>query len=185
MKIKKRRNKQADEMIVVYENSLEVKTSRYRLLKKIIENEQGITLIIDTNQRIKEQSVEPVERYLLKADIEYIFIPVNANSVKFFGLNLAQKHKQSEEKILVMEISGRQFTKALFDLFSSYDIAIGLGRQKPLGDMHDLLRARGMDVLFDSSFFTESIYDSIVCSSVRSTMDIEKYVEAAANEMAL
>jgi hypothetical protein len=185
MKIKWRRNKQADEMIVAYETSLEVKTSRYRLLKKIIENEPIITLIIDTNQRVGKPSVESAERYLKQADIECISIPVRANPLSFFGLGLHIKRRPDEEKILVMEISGAQFSRELFGVFENYDIALGLGRQKSLPDICEHLRVSGVNILFDKDFFIEGIYDSIVCSSVRSTANIEKLAEAAADEMAL
>ncbi len=185
MKIKRRINNGADEMIVTYDNSLEVETSRYILLKKILEDEPCATLIIDTNQRVKAQSVEPVERYLEKAGMEYVSIPVKANSISFFGLSLKIKRKQRQEKMLVAEITGKQFGEELFGILENYDIAIGLGRQKSLGDICDNLRISMADVLFNTEFFTESIYDSIVCLSLRSTKNIEKIAEAAANEMAL
>ncbi|MGE5496036.1 MAG: hypothetical protein ACM3S4_12135 [Burkholderiales bacterium] len=180
MKIKKRNINGADETIVTYDNSLEVKTSRYVLLKKILEDEPCATLIIDTNQRVGAQSIEPVERYLEKAGIEHISIPVNANHVSFFGLSLKLKRRQNEEKMLVIEITGKQFGEELLGVFENYDIAIGLGRQKPLGDICDKLRINMADVLFNTEFFKESIYDSIVCLSLRSTKDIEKLTEAAA-----
>lgn len=173
MKIKKRNINGADETIVSYDNSLEAKTSRYVLLKKILGDEPCATLIIDTNQRVGAQSVEPVERCLNKAGIAYVSLPVGANQVSFFGLTLKPKRRQSEEKVLVFEIAGSQFGEELAGVLENYDIAIGLGRQKPLGDICDKLRINMADVLFNTEFFKDSIYDSIVCLSLRSTKDIK------------
>jgi hypothetical protein len=180
MKIKKRNINGSSETIITYDDSIEVKTSRYILLKKILEDEPCATLIIDTNQRAGAQSIETVERYLGKTGIEHTLIPINANPVSFLGLGLKIKRRQSEEKMLVMEIAGKQFGEELFGVLENYDIAIGLGMQKPLGDICDNLRINMADVLFNTEFFKESIYDSIVCLSLRSTKDIEKLTEAAA-----
>ena len=180
MKIKKRNVNGADETIVSYDDSLEAKTSRYLLLKKILEGEPCATLIVDTNQRVGTQSIELVERYLEETGIEHISIPVSANHVSFFGFTLKQKRRQSEEKMLVIEITGKQFGEELLGVLENYDIAIGLGRQKPLGDICDKLRLNMADVLFNTEFFRDSIYDSIVCLSLRSTKDIKIPTEAAA-----
>jgi len=180
MKIKKRNINGADETIVLYDHSLEAKTSRLVLLKKILEDEPCATLIIDTNQRVGSPSIETMERYLEKTGIERISIPVSANPVSFFGLTLKRKRSQSEEKMLVFEITDKQFGEELLGVLENYDIAIGLGRQKPLGDICDKLRLNMADVLFNTEFFRDSIYDSIVCLSLRSTKDIKIPTEAAA-----
>jgi hypothetical protein len=183
MKIRKR--KQTGDMMAEYNNSLEVKTCRYRILHKIVENESCVTLIVDTNQRVKAQPVEQVESYLLQAGINHISMLTKANTVSFFGFKYQPNKQKNEERILVMEISGAQFTQELYSMLESYDIAIGFGRQKTLNDMCEYLRVNDGGVLFNPTFFKESIYDSVVCSSLRSTMDIEKYIEAASNETAL
>jgi len=181
MKIKKRNINGANETILSYDDSLEAKTSRYVLLKKILEDEPCATLIVDTNQRAGAQSsIEPVESCLEKAGIGHISIPVDANRLSFFGLTLKQKRRPGEEKLLVFEIAGKQLGEELFGVLENYDIAVGLGRQKPLGDICDKLRLNMADVLFNTEYFRDSIYDSIVCLSLRSTKDIEKPTGAAA-----
>jgi hypothetical protein len=185
MRIRKRKKGQAGEMIVAYESRLEMNTCRFRLLKSIIQHEPCITLIVDTNQRIGPQSLESAEQYLQQTGVLYVSIPVNANSYKFFGFGLAPRGRKTEEKILVMEMSGEQFTEQLCGAFGNYDIAIGIGRLLPFQDTCDHLRANEAGVLFNTSFFRDSLYDSVVCSSLRSTIDIEKQVEAALDEIAL
>jgi hypothetical protein len=177
MKIKRRFGKPAGEMFVEYDNNFEVKTRRYKLLKKIIENEPCVTLIVDTNQRTGAQSIEPAEQYLQQAEIKYMFMPVKSNPGKFFGFGFQLKKTGSNEKMLIMEISGEQFTEELYLLLEHYDIGIGIGMQKNLDETYDQLRVSEESVLFNPLFFKESIYDSVVCSSLRSTMDIKKYVE--------
>jgi hypothetical protein len=177
MKIKRRSGKPAGEMFVEYDNNFEEKTRRFKLLKKIIENEPCVTLIVDTNQRTGAQSIEPAELYLQQAQIKYMSMPVKANPGRFFGFGFQPKKTAASEKMLIMEVSGEQFTEELYRLLEHYDLGIGIGMLKNLDETYDQLRVSEESVLFNPLFFKESIYDSIVCSSMRSTMDIRKYVE--------
>lgn len=48
-----------------------------------------------------------------------------------------------------------------------------------------ICQASSETVLFNSSFFENSVYDSVICSRMRSTFHLDQYIKAVRNEMAL
>lgn len=40
-------------------------------------------------------------------------------------------------------------------------------------------------VIFNSSFFEDSVYDLVICSRMRSTFHLDQYIKVVRNEMAL
>lgn len=182
MRVLKRRN--TNETYIEYENRRDIQLCRYRLLKMIIASEPDVTLIVDTNQRVGEKPFE-IEGFLDAQGIAYSIMPIKPNKSKFLGFSVEFGSKKKTEKILAAQLSAVQFSKELYDTYlDCYDIGIGIGRQKPLKEVCELLSS-DEDVLFNPQVFMKSIYDSVVCSSVRSTMDIGDYVEAVKHEVAL
>ncbi len=185
MRIRKRSDNKANETIIEYENRQDIRVSRYRLLKKIIENERSAVIIVDTNHGIGRKPLDTIEDFFKKTDIEYTVMPVKPNKSMFFGLNVDFTPKKNEEKLLVFQLCGDQFTELLYKTcLECYDVAIGIGRTKPVKEICDCLSAQG-EVLFNELFFRDSVYDSVVCSLMRSSTDVQKYVEAVENEVAL
>lgn len=182
MRIRKRRN--TNETFIEYEGS-DIKLYRYRLLNKIIEKEPSVVLIVDTNQRVGERPFDTIESFLQNEGVTHSVIPVKPNKRSFFGFGVDFGTKKRTEKILAAEISALQFPRKLYDeFFECYDIGIGIGSKKPFKEICDALAA-GEIVLFDPQLFSDSVYDSVVCSSMRSTVDIKDYVEAVKHEVAL
>lgn len=184
MKIKIRNSKTTGETFVQYGDRFNIKKYRFKLLRNIIKGSALVTLVVDTNQKLGEATIEGAEEYLKQSGIKYSAFPARQNSMKFFGFDI--QRKTINQKIFVLEISGEEFSSELYDVFlKDYDVAIGFDRLKPFEEICDILKIDISAALFDREFFRESIYDSVVCGSLRSSADIRPYVEAAINEAAL
>jgi hypothetical protein len=184
MKTRIRRNKKTGETFVTYGAGFDIGKHRYTLLGKIIENWSPVMLIIDSNQKTGNGSLQESEELLAQSGIKYSAFPAKQNNTKIFGFEIPRK--AMNQKMIVMEVSSGQFSRELYDIcLKRYDIAIGIGRLKSFEETCDMLRVDLSEVLFNTVFFKESIYDSVVCGSLRSSADIKPYIEAAINETAL
>ncbi len=185
MKVKNREGRQANESIVQYKSRRESELYRFRLLKRIIESEPDVTIIVDTNQRVKERPFGEIEGFLQNEGIEYKLMPASLNNVSFFGFKLKPSRKTGHESLLVAKLTSDKFTQSFYTAYlDCYDIALGIGRTKPVKEICEQLLI-GQDVLFSTQFFRDSVYDSVVCSMMRSSIDVKKHVEAMMNEVAL
>jgi hypothetical protein len=183
MKLRVHKNKKTGETFVEYGDGHNIGKYRYKLLKKIIESVPGATIIVDSNQKTAAGSLRELEDFLKRSGIKYSAFPVKQNNAKFFGLEI--KKKNVYQKMIVMETSSGQFSSELYETYlKQYDIAIGIGRLRTFEEICDMLKIDLSRVLFNTEFFEESIYDSAVCGSLRSSKDIKPYVEAATNETA-
>lgn len=160
---------------------------RFCLLKNIIESmDLDVTLFIDTNQRVEPKPIEQVEDGLRQMNLRYNSTLVPSNPRKFFGIHLSlNNNRPMNEHKIVLELSGNAFPKELFEVIKNYDIACGFGSKKPFEELCGDFRLNNGLVLFNKTYFQESVYDSIVCECLRSSFSVEQFVRVAANEMAI
>lgn len=182
MKPKVVRNKKAGEVIVSYFRNKNVDQFRYALLKKMVAGaDTDITLMINTNQCKAQLEFEEIERALDEAGITYESWPVDENARRIFGIraDFLLKGKSKKQMLYVTTISPEQFTEEVFEnLFKYYDMLFGLGRQMEHEKVVDAIKIQSYDsVIFNKKYFENSVYDSIACESVRSTVDIVPYVK--------
>ncbi len=183
MKIKIRQNKKAGEFTVNFIDSYVMRPYRFGILKGLTEGKRDVTLVIDTNQCIIGEPVEKLESYLKQSGNRYKINGIGAYGTKFFGVNINfQPKKKIGEKLIIFDIDSERFSQELFNMVDNYDIGIGINRKKPFEETCEVLMQSVNAVLFNNSFFEESIYDSVLCSSLRSSSDIKK-AEAIINEM--
>jgi hypothetical protein len=183
MKVRMHSNKKTGETFIEYGVGFSTGKYRFKLLKKIIESGPEAIIVIDTNQKTGAGSIQEAEEFLHRSGIKYSAFPIRQNNVKLFGFEI--KKKALDQKMIIMVINGEQFSRELYDGFlHGYDIALGIGRQKPFEETCDMLRIDLREVLFNTAFFKESIYDSAVCGTLRSSTDLKPYIEAI-NETAL
>ncbi len=161
---------------------------RYHLLKSIINDmATDMTVMIDTSRRRETKTDLLDEAYLSQMHLRYAVLPVYANPGQFFGisLNLIRQKAEMKEKRMIFELTGDAFSKPLFDKLTDCDIAIGFGREKSFEELCAHWMTEGEGILFDRSFFKDSIYDSVIYTRLRSTFSTENYLEAIADEMGL
>ncbi len=181
MKVRVRRNKKTGETFVDYSAGFNIEKHRFKLLEKIIESKSPAMLMIDSNQRAWDGDIDEAEDFLKQSGIKYSSFPAKQNNKKIFGVEISKK--KFDQKIIVMEVNSGQFSREFYDIcLKRYDIAIGTGRLKSFEETCDAMRTDLSEVIFNASFFKESIYDSVVCGSLRSSADIRPYIEAAINE---
>lgn len=182
MKIKVQQNKSTGETVVNYLKTQDKAAFRYKLIKRIIDHtDQNIAAVIDTNQQVKELSFETVEALLDRAGISYCVWTVNANAGFLLGINkdFIKPQKKKSERLYVIDLPPRQFSKELFDgVFEYFDLALIFGDQDIYTKLCDMLRTEPLeDIIFNPEYSFGCIYDSAVCASFRSSFDIAKYVK--------
>lgn len=179
MRAKVKKNKHTGETLVEYLSAAEKASGRFETLEKLLRGHSDITIFIDTNQRISDLSAEEAAGVLGLLGIRHKMFPTEANKRSFFGfsLNISLKNKQKQkEHIFILNISSEQFTRELFEtLLMRYDIAVGIGRKKDFDEICESLHLDASEALFNREYFEESVYDSILCSCLRCSFDIEKY----------
>lgn len=180
MKVKIRKDKQSGETRLEYYKIADKASFRFETLKKILNGISDIIIMVDTNQRTHSIPIEDIERFLEQSNIEYSKIPMEANKTNFFGLPIDlsfKKKTKSKEYLIILHISFEQFTRDLFDsILYNYDFAVGIGSKKPFDEICESLRADAAGVLFNRSYFEESIYDSVLCTCLRCSFDISSHV---------
>ncbi len=184
MKVKVSRDKKTGETFVKYSAGFNIEKHRYILLKKIIESGPDVTLVIDTNQKAWEGDLQQEGDFLEKSGIKYSAFPAKQNNIKFFGFEVPRK--KLNQKMIIMEPRSGQFSRELYDIcLKRYDIAVGIGRLKSFEETCEMLKMDLNEVLFNTAFFKESVYDSVVCGTLRSSADIKPYIEAVIDETAV
>lgn len=192
MKAKVVKNKRTGETRVEYYRVKNKDSFRYNLINNIFKDtDLQITAIIDTNQLVtdtdansentKDKPFDYIEGILKENGIVYRHFKTETNTTKFFGIStdIIKKKRKKSERIYVININSINFTNRLFySLFSCYDTGYGLAANTDIDELIEALETEGFnDVLYSESFFAQSIYDSVVCSCLRSSFDIEKYVK--------
>lgn len=177
-----RKDKQSGEMTVEYFRVSDKYTFRFELLRRILQNETDITIILDTNSQAQKRSDAQIEETLARLNLQYITKPLEANPTAFFGVFIRSKTKKIYKKLIVLSVSPEQFTRELFDsLLSGFDIAIGLGKQRPIEEIAEYLKLDVDEVLFHRTYFRQSVYDSIICTCLRSSFDIGDHLSEMEN----
>lgn len=192
MKAKVVKNKRTGETRVEYYRVKNKNAFRYNLLKNIFtDTNLKISAIIDTNQFLldadtnnqitEDKPFDYIEGILKENGITYRHFKIETNPTKFFGLStdLIKKKRKKSERIYVIKLNNINFTNQLFSsLFSCYDTGYGIAASIDIDELTEAIETEGFnEVLYSESFFAQSIYDSVICSSLRSSFDIAKYVK--------
>lgn len=175
--------KSGNGMRVDYYRVKDKDTYRFLLLSLILkEIDKDITMYIDTNQRLSDTNIEGFIDYLRnnKMALEEMSIP--AKDVKMFGIAIGRlmntKKKKKKETALVFEFNKELFTRDIFDQYlRGVDVCIGVGQKQDFYDVCEKLFSDPDEVLFNADYFEDFMYDSAVCSSLRSTFDVKKHVK--------
>jgi hypothetical protein len=175
------------ETTVNYARVHNIQNFRYSLLKKILaSSNRDITLLIDTNQRIDEKPFEQIESVLQQLQIHYFSTLTETNSKQFFGITMPKNRKKPfREYKIVMELPDNIFSRELFESIKGYDFSIGFGKNKSFEAICEDYKTDNFLVVFNTEIFQDSIYDSIVCEGLRSTINVEQFVGIAENETSI
>jgi len=162
---------------------------RYHILKNIIQSiDADVIMMIDSNQSISGKQMAMDEEWLNQQKLLYAIMPAHKEPQIFFGVKLGiksgQKKKQTEKRIII-DIDAGAFTEEFFKTIEDNDISIGFGSRKTFAELCEAYRVGGEKILFDETYFENSLYDSILCARLRSTLDLERQLEAVKNEMGL
>ncbi len=183
MKVKTSKSK-TGETLVDYLNVTDKDSFRFHLLNKVLDGQNSsAVLLIDTNQRVTEKTGLEVLEDLHEKGLDPLAIKIPANPQVFFGFEVRKWIKNEVEYMIIIELKEQTFTKDLFMLLSRYDIAVGIDQTEPLTNQYGVVGNNPM-LLLDTCF-GERLYDSILCTRIRSSFDISGYVKEITHEMGL
>jgi len=152
---------------------------RYKLLKSMLETEGEAAMFIDTNTKLKKPE-KRMEAFFDENNIEYAMFKIGQREGKLFGMfvNAFRKPKlKLTERYIISKMNSEIFTREFFDEYvANYDIAFGFGAKLSISEMASDYGENITDMFFDSEYFENFIYDSIVFASARCTMDIRSLV---------
>jgi len=147
-----------------------------------------VTLIVDTNLRTNGPPKAPDEELLRRLNLAYAVMPAKPDSYLFFGVRVKSRagaETSWPQQRLVVDLTGSSFPEELLAVTATYDLSLGFGRKLPFEEICAAYRVGDASLLFDPCFFSGGLYDSAVCTRVRSTFPLEHYIEAVSDEMAL
>lgn len=183
MKVKLSKNR-AGETLVDYLNVRDKNSFRFHLLEKVIEcNHNNAVIFVDTNQRVTEKSGLDILEELRQAGQDPMAVKMPANPQKFFGLEVNMWNKGVVEYMIVLELKKRPFTKEIFDPISGCDITVGINQTEPIQNQFGIVGTN--TVLLLDSCFEKKLYDSILCTRIKSNLDISAYIKEVIHEMGL
>lgn len=185
MKVKIKSDKRTGQMSAEYFTVADKKRFRMRLLQKVLEAAQGeAVLMVDTNQRLADACTDDVLNTLRCAGLEPLVMPMAANPQRLLGISYTpKKNKASENLILVTLTDGAAPAEEALAALMPYDIALGLGPSKTPQEIGNLL-ITGTPI-FGSGCFGQELYDSILCSVVRSSFDLTRHIKETTDEMGI
>ena len=185
MGVKIRYKARTGQTLIDYFEVMDKTAFRLRLLQKVVDStDAGIVLMVDTNQRANGYLSEDALRALSRLIPAPVVIPVPSNPDKFFGISVSMQKRREIENVIVANIQKNALTEEMFAALAGFDISLGIGPLQPFDAICDMLRI-GKVPIFNTAYFEKSFYDSILCSSVRSSFDIKKIVKDIADEMGL
>jgi hypothetical protein len=160
------------------------RTFRFRLLKNILEDfGHNAALLIDTNQRTAQQPDQNLLDSLDQLGLEPLVFNIPSNPQKFFGIDTKLWKKDQAEYMIIIDLKGQAFDEKLFEPLSVYDIAVGINQTQPLTNQYGLLGLNLTQML--NKCFEKNIYDSIICTRVKSNFDLRHYIGEFNDEMGL
>ncbi len=185
MKIKAKLDRQTGQMKIEYYAIPDKMRFRSHLLQKVLKEAQDQTvLMVDTNQRLTDSSAEDVLTALKNDGLEPLVLPVASNPQKMFGFSYTpRKNKRREMLIMVSLPAGAVPGDGALSALLEYDVAVGIAPNKTLQELGNLL-CTGTP-LFGSGLFQRDMYDSIVCTAVRSSFDISQLIKDMKDEMGI
>ena len=185
MKFKTRTDRRTGQISVEYYAVADKKQFRVRLLQKILEAAQGETvLMVDTNQRLANASSDELLDTLKRTGLEPLVLPIAVNSQHFLGINYSPKKKKALEKLILIRVDGGTVpAEEALSALVAYDIALGVGPEKPLQELGNLMSI-GTPV-YGSGLFQQEMYDSILCATMRSSFDITRLIKETTDEMGI
>lgn len=184
MKVRIHKNRRTRQMTANYYHVSGKTRFRRCLLQKVLaQTSADVMLIIDTNQRIGPGGAADAAAVLTAEGFESVVMPIPANPQQLFGISFKVQKNKTNEKLIVIDLKKRIPGGAAFDVLLNYDIALGFGSEKTLPEVCDALCAGAP--LFGAECFSHSLYDSILCTSVRSSFDIRKQIKETSDEMGL
>ncbi len=183
MKLKVIRNERNQETVMDYYKVRDKVAFRFELIKKMMEDrDMDRTIYLDTNQRLSKEGYHGLKEYLEKNKLIFKEMPTKARETKMFGIIidkwLNRNKKKPLEHVLVFEMNEEAWQEDFFrEHLMNFDLAIGFGRKCEFYNLCDQLLVQGQTVLFNDEFFEAFVYDSIICTSIRATFDLEKYIK--------
>lgn len=176
MKSKVRTNKSDNTTIVEYYKVAKPFEFRYKMLSEILKQNGEAVMFINTNSKTKSPEMR-IEAYFDEKNINYAMIKIDKNERKIFGFSFGKKKKAAKltEKFIMGKVNADMFTESFFNNYvSTYDIALGFGAKLSIEEMKTDYREDAVELFFDKEYFTEFVYDSILFSCCRSTVDTKE-----------
>jgi hypothetical protein len=185
MKIKIKTDRRTGQMSAEYFIVIDKPQFRTRLLQKVLESASGeAVLMVDTNQHIAESSADEAISTLQNAGLEPLVLPIAANPQRLFGISYSTKKNRTLEKLILISLPTRQqLGEEALTALLPYDIALGIGPNKTLQELGNLLSIG--TPLYGSGCFECEMYDSILCTLVRSSFDISRHIKETTDEMGI
>ena len=181
MKIKVRKDKKTGESFAEYYKIRIKAPFRYQMAQYVVANsEADITAIVDTNFAMEKLSAQDMEAFLDEAGITYKSWPIPDDPHRLMGIrtDILKKKKTKTMRLFVIELTKDQFNENLFKHFFRYfDFGLVFGKTQTLEKLYETLLIEQFDeILFDKEYFADSYYDSVLCTSIRTTLDIAPFV---------
>lgn len=183
MKSKIRTNKSDNTTIVEYYKLKKPIEFRYNLLSGLLKEYGEALMFINTNSKTETPKIR-ADVYLDEKNIENAVFKIEKRERKIFGISLGKKNKADKlsERFIIAKVNENMFTKELFDsCISTYDIALGFGSKLTIEELKNDYRENATDLFFDKEYFDEFIYDSIIFTCCRSTVDTRELAEQSEN----
>lgn len=169
IKVMKREN----DIIIEYSREKKPNDLRYKVLDFLVKRTEGkIFIYVDTNSKVKAMPIADIENILKASDLSYECEAVESSKRGVFGLKQMikpnKKNKRLIEHIIVIEVpQGTDLNEIYYKFLCNYDYALGIGSDKPLGELTLRLKSSAIDVLFNKEILSNTVYDSIVIRRMR------------------
>lgn len=184
MKIKTKTDRRTGQISADYHTLINKAPFRTRLIKEVIGNAEGeVVVMVDTNQCVTEVTPDETVNILKSCGIEPQVLTISANPQRLLGFSFTPQKKRASERLIMFSLDGRSLPDEVLSALLPYDIALGIGPTKTLHELGELMRT-GTPV-YGSGCFEREMYDSILCTLVRSSFDIRIPIKETMDEMGL
>lgn len=184
MKIKIKADRRTGQISADYHTLIHKTPFRTRLIKRVIENAEGeVVVMVDTNQCVTEVTPDETVNILKSCGIEPEVLMISANPQKLLGFSFTPQKKRASERLIMFGLHGRALPDEALAALLPYDIAVGIGPSKTLHELGELMRTG--TPIYGSECFKREMYDSILCTLVRSSFDIRIPIKETMDEMGL